>query len=42
MDRGLRDYAHDWANHMATAGALSHSNIGALRPPWQLVAENVA
>lgn len=40
-DGSLDSYARSWAKKMADAGALSHSNIGSLVPPWSSVGENV-
>lgn len=40
-DSGLDAEARGWAQTMASAGALSHSDLGRLIPPWSAVAENV-
>lgn len=40
-DGSLDSYARSWAKKMADDGSLSHSNIGALVPPWSSVGENV-
>jgi uncharacterized protein YkwD len=40
-DGSLDSYARSWAKTMADNGALSHSNIGSLVPPWNSVGENV-
>ncbi|HJQ76159.1 MAG TPA: CAP domain-containing protein [Acidimicrobiia bacterium] len=37
----LDSYARSWAKKMASAGGLSHSNIGSLLGSWSAVAENV-
>ena len=37
----LDSWARDWAKSMAESGALSHSNIASLIPPWAAVGENV-
>jgi uncharacterized protein YkwD len=40
-DGSLNSYARSWAKHMATKNKLSHSNLGALIPPWKAAGENV-
>jgi uncharacterized protein YkwD len=40
-DGSLDSRARQWAEKMAKAGGLSHSNIGNLLPPWSAAAENV-
>lgn len=38
---GLDAEARAWAQAMANAGGLSHSDLGRLIPPWSAVAENI-
>ena len=40
-DGSLDARARDWAKYMAESGALAHSNLGSLMPPWVAVAENI-
>jgi uncharacterized protein YkwD len=40
-DAALDSYARTWAKELAGRGALSHSDIGSLLPPWSAVGENV-
>ena len=37
----LKSRARSWAQRMAEAGSLSHSNISSLIPPWVAAGENV-
>jgi uncharacterized protein YkwD len=40
-DGSLDSYARAWAEQLAVDGALSHSNLSALVPPWSAAGENV-
>lgn len=41
LDLGLRDYARDWALHMAVTKDFEHSNIENLLDGWVFVGENI-
>jgi uncharacterized protein YkwD len=40
-DGSLDSHARSWAKRMAGDGALSHSDLGSLLPPWATAGENV-
>jgi len=40
-DGSLDARARSWSEQLASAGGLSHSNLGSLLPPWAAAAENV-